>query len=195
MVTLEKFKYIKNKYGLYASWAVWDEEGDTPKSNVGNLEVLDPKVNDQLIQQLNSKSVLVALNISRGAIQTPLANFHDKRPVATDFKIRHALKGTNLWGSYMTDLFKDYDEKSSSNVKKYIQANPDFVTKNIDFFKEELKDLGDVKNLVAFGGEVHSQLNKYFSHDFNIIKIPHYANYVSQAKYREMVAELIGGMD
>ena len=195
MITLEKFKYIKNKYGLYASWAVWDEEGDTPKSNVGNLEILDPKVNDQLIQQLNSKNVLVALNISRGAIQTPLANFHDKRSVATDFKIRHALKGTRLWGSYMTDLFKDYDEKTSSNVKKYIRANPDFVTKNIDFFKMELKDLGDVKNLIAFGGDVYIQLKKYFDHDFNIIKIPHYANYVSQLKYREMVAKLIKDLD
>ena len=195
MITLEKFKYIKNKYGLYASWAIWDEEGDTPKSNIGNLEVLDPLSNDKLLQELNSKSVLVALNISRGAIQTPLANFHDKRSVATDFKIRHALKGTKLWGSYMTDLFKDYDEKSSSNVKKYIQANPDFVSKNIDFFWNEIKDLGEVKNLIAFGGEVHAQLKKYFDQDFNIIKIPHYANYFSQATYREMVAELIKDLD
>lgn len=195
MITLEKFKYIKNKYGLYASWAIWDEEGDTPKSNIGNLEVLDPLSNDKLLQELNSKSVLVALNISRGAIQTPLANFHDKRSVATDFKIRHALKGTKLWGSYMTDLFKDYDEKSSSNVKKYIQTNPDFVTKNIDFFRNEIQDLGEVKNLIAFGGEGHAQLKKNFDQDFNIIKIPHYANYFSQATYREMVAELIEDLD
>ena len=191
MITEKKFNYVKDKYGLYASWAIWAPQGETPKSNVGDLTIFDLSNSKNILDDLGTEYVLVALNISRGAIQTPLANFHDKRSEATDFKIRHALKDTPLWGSYMTDLFKDYDEKSSSNVRKFISTNPDFVDSNVDFFKNELDDIGQPKKLIAFGGEVYKHLNKFFSDKYEIIKIPHYANYVSQEKYREMVLELI----
>ena len=40
---------------------------------------------------LNPNIILVALNISRGDIAEPFANFHDKIP-STDFKIKYAIK-------------------------------------------------------------------------------------------------------
>ena len=48
MISEEKFYFIKEKYQFYSSWAVWAEQGDKPKSNVGDLSVLDPKQNKNL---------------------------------------------------------------------------------------------------------------------------------------------------
>ena len=39
MLTLEKYNQIKKKYGKSASWAIWAEEGSTPKSNISDLNV------------------------------------------------------------------------------------------------------------------------------------------------------------
>ena len=77
--TRKKFDYIKEKYGNVGSWAIWAGEGDKPKSNIGDLTILDPDINKKLLSQLNPNVVLVGLNISR-KIKVPLANFHDKRP-------------------------------------------------------------------------------------------------------------------
>ena len=39
-----KFELIKKKkYGHYASWAIWAEVGDTPKSNMGDLNIFEEK--------------------------------------------------------------------------------------------------------------------------------------------------------
>ena len=39
---LEKFNFIKEKYGHCASWAIWKEVGATPKSNMGDSLVFTP---------------------------------------------------------------------------------------------------------------------------------------------------------
>lgn len=35
MISQELFERIKTKYGDVASWAVWDDAGSKPKSNMG----------------------------------------------------------------------------------------------------------------------------------------------------------------
>ena len=187
-VSLENFKKIKNKYQYLSSWAIWAKEGETPKSNIGDLTVLDPNINKNLLSQLNPEVVFVALNISRGDIKIPLGNFHDHRPVATDFKIRFAFKDTPFWGGYMTDIIKDFEEKISGKVKDYLSKNRDFEKQNIDTFLEELNDIG-AKNpvLIAFGNEVFNILNRHLKDRFKIIKVPHYANYTNKEKYREQI--------
>ena len=115
MISEKKFYFIKEKYQFYSSWAVWAEQGDKPKSNVGDLSVLDPKQNKNLLKTLNPNIILVALNISRGDIAEPFANFHDKSSRATDFKIRYAIKDTPIWGAYMTDIIKKLYFKFKNN--------------------------------------------------------------------------------
>ncbi len=187
-VSLEQFKKIKSKYQYLSSWAIWATEGETPKSNIGDLTVLDPNINKNLLSQLNPEVVFVALNISRGDIKIPLGNFHDHRPVATDFKIRFAFKDTPFWGGYMTDIIKDFEEKISGNVKDYLSKNRDFEKQNVDIFLEELNDIG-AKNpvLIAFGNEVFNILNRHLKDRFKIIKVPHYANYTNKEEYREQI--------
>ena len=59
----------------------------------------------------NPNIIFVALNFSRETVMEDFANFHDARHISQDFKIRYALKGTKLWGGYMTDIIKNFPEK------------------------------------------------------------------------------------
>ena len=108
---LEKFNFIKRKYGKVASWAVWKEVGETPMSNMGDLSILDPQQNPDVLSELKPDVVFVGFNTSRDITNTPhFSNFHSNSPHAKDYKIRFALNDTELWGGYMTDIIKDYPE-------------------------------------------------------------------------------------
>jgi hypothetical protein len=189
MVDRAKFEFIKEKYGHWTSWAIWAEAGDAPKSNVGDLSIFS---GDNFLSQLNSEVILVGLNISRGDIKSPLANFHDARSEATDYKIRYALKDTPFWGGYMTDIIKDFNEKESGKMMSYLRVNKEFEDKNVEIFYEELKDLGSVSPIIiAFGNDAYSILTRNFKDQYRVLKVPHYANYTSKERYREQVQDLI----
>ena len=192
MISQNQFNFIKSKYQYWSSWAIWADQGDTPKSNVGDLSVLDPSTNPKLLPTLNPNIVLVALNISRGDITLPFGNFHDARSEATDYKIRYATNDTPLWGAYMTDIIKDFEEKISGKVKSYLRENRDFEKENVDFFVQELCDIGATNpTLIAFGNESYDILKRNLNNEFKIHKIPHYANYSSKEKYRQQIKEVM----
>jgi hypothetical protein len=193
MIDQTQFEFIKKKYGHYASWAIWANEGEKPKDNVGDLSVLNIDSNDELLNLLNPNVILVGLNISRGRIEIPLANFHDARSEAMDYKIRYALKNSPFWGAYMTDIIKDFEQKSSGKMISYLRTNKKFEEENVKIFREEINDLG-VNNptIVAFGRDAHVILNRNFKNEFRIYKIPHYSNYTSKEKYREEVKSILG---
>jgi hypothetical protein len=134
-MNLKKFNFIKEKYGLLASWAVWTEAGDKAKSNMGDLSIFD---DPDVIDSLNENIIFVGLNVSRGSIKIPLSNFHDPNPRATDFKTRFALKNTPYWGGYMTDIVKNYSEIDSSKIPSYLRNNPQIESSNIKVFEEEI---------------------------------------------------------
>ena len=192
MISQNQFNFIKSKYQYWSSWAIWADQGDTPKSNVGDLSVLDPSTNPKLLPTLNPNIALVALNISRGDITLPFGNFHDARSEATDYKIRYATNDTPLWGAYMTDIIKDFEEKISGKVKSYLRENRDFEKENVDFFVQELCDIGATNpTLIAFGNESYDILKRNLNNEFKIHKIPHYANYSSKEKYRQQIKEVM----
>ncbi|SVB74957.1 uncharacterized protein METZ01_LOCUS227811, partial [marine metagenome] len=37
-MTISKFYSIKESYGHMASWAIWDKQGEKPKSNMENID-------------------------------------------------------------------------------------------------------------------------------------------------------------
>lgn len=192
MIDRDTFDLIKNKYGDVASWAIWSDEGQKVKSNVGDLSILDPDVNGDLLTQLNPNVVLVGLNISRGSIKTPLANFHDSRPEATDFKIRFAFKDGAYWGGYMTDIIKNFDQKDSSKVTSYLRKNKLVEEENVKIFRQELIDIGATNpTLIAFGRDVFDILNRNFKDEFKILKINHYAYRMSKEDYRAQVQSVL----
>ncbi|WP_214020135.1 hypothetical protein [Methanoculleus sp.] len=192
MINQEKFEFIKEKYGYYASWAIWADAGEKPKDNIGDLSVFDIKYNSGLLEQLNPNIILVGLNISRGRIKDPLANFHDARPEAMDFKIRYALRGSPFWGAYMTDIIKDFDQKVSGKVWSYLRTHKQFEIENAKLFHEEINDVGAHNpTIIAFGDVAYRILMRNFMDDYKILKVPHYSIYCSKEKYRENVGRIL----
>ncbi len=188
MVNQKKFESIKKDHGGYASWAIWADEGERPKDNVGDLSIFDIGNYASFIQHLKPNIILVGLNISSRPIEGALGNFHDARPQSQDFKIRYALKDTPFWGAYMTDIIKDFQQKSSGKMMSYLRNDKVFEEENVKTFRGEINDLG-VNNptIVAFGGDAHKVLNRNFKGEYAIHKIPHYSMYISKEKYREEV--------
>jgi hypothetical protein len=122
MISIELFEKIKIKYGDVASWAVWDDAGIKPKSNMGNMNIFDLHENPDLLEILRNNVVMVGLNFSRPLLPTkPFKNFHDLSPHANDFKIRYAFRNTQFYGAYMTDIIKNLEMKSSNEVRSYLK--------------------------------------------------------------------------
>jgi hypothetical protein len=190
MISKEKFDEIKAKYGHYASWGVWAEEGVRPKDNAGDISVLDPNLNRQLLDTLNPNVVLVGLNIS-GRIERSLGNFHSPSPSAQDYKIRFALKNTPFWGAYITDVIKDFEQKCSGKMVEFLRNNPEFEKENIKTFLEELDVLGVTNpKIIAFGGDAYRSLKRHLpDHDIN--KVYHYSHFINKEKLREQFDALI----
>lgn len=187
MISIEKYTEIRKRYGDFASWAVWADEGKKPKDNIGDLSVLNPNENPDLLKTLHGKSILLGLNISR-RIEQPLGNFHDPRPMATDFKIRYALKNTSYWGSYMTDIIKDFEERVSGEMMRFLKNNRTFERENICELRNEISVLGFSNPvLVTFGKDAEKIAKRNLGEEFRIIGIPHYARYISKEDYRSRV--------
>jgi hypothetical protein len=164
---------------------------------VGDLNILDPQQNPNLLSQLNPDVVFVGLNISMNLSDgKPFCNFHSSNTHAKDYKIRFATINTNLWGGYMTDIIKHYPELHGQNVVSFLRDNPDIEKKNIKIFREELKDLGtENPTIIAFGNAVYNILERNLGDQFYINKLTHYSHYISQENYREKVLSLIQEMD
>lgn len=187
MINTETYSEIRKRFGHFASWAVWAEEGKNPKDNIGDLSVFDPDQNPMLLETLHGKSIFLGLNISR-KIESSLGNFHDPRPMATDFKIRYALKHTNYWGSYMTDIIKDFEEKVSGRMMSFLSKNRRFEEENIQQLRKEIEVLGfENPILVTFGKDAETIANRNLGKEFQIVRISHYASYISKENYRAQV--------
>ena len=180
MSGIKTFTEIRERFSHFASWAVWADEGVNPKDNIDDLSVLNPDVNPNLLKILHGNAILLGLNISR-RIERLLGNFHDPRPMATDFKIRYALKDTSYWGSYMTDIIKAFEEKASGKMMSFLRTNKDFERENIRKLREEIEFLRfSQPTLVAFGKDAEKIAERNLSKEFKIVGIPHYANYISK---------------
>ena len=183
---------IANKYGDYASWAVWAEVGLKPKSNVGDLTIFDHGRNHGLLDRLKPNVVMVGLNISR-RVEKTFGNFHDNRPQSQDYKIRYAFMDTQFYGAYMTDIIKDFEQKISGTVLKYLKSNKDFERQNILLFEQELVDLKSKDPLIiAFGNDSFDILDRHFRKKFKIIKVPHYSKHISKEDYRTEIENITG---
>lgn len=190
MIDRERFERIKACHGIYASWAVWADASDRPKSNVGDLRVLDPDINPSLLDVLRSDTVMVALNFSRPLpVVPPFHNFHSASASANDFKLRHAFKDTPYYGSYMTDIIKNFPMLRSSDVRKHL--TPALIRENVDAFLGEFVDLAaDKPTVIALGRDAHELILKHVpgSAYARLIRVTHYSHQVNKEKYRDMVA-------
>jgi hypothetical protein len=185
-----RFHLIKRRHGACGSWAVWAPPSGAPKSNMGDLQILNEHANPALLETLNPRVVMVGLNISRGGANEPFRNFHDPSPVANDFKIRYAFRDTGFWGAYMTDVIKGVVEPVSGTLLNYLRKNPVVVRDHVKILRSELLDLGCPQPVIlAFGGAAHALLKENLSVDDYSLLVPltHYSHRISKEKYRDTV--------
>jgi len=191
MISLETFESIKKKYGGVASWAVWEDVGEKPKSNMGHLNIFDLRKNPSLLEVLKTNVVMVGLNISKSKTPTePFFNFHPLYSSANDFKIRYAFKDTEFYGAYMTDIIKYYPNMNSREVRAELKQNSKLVQDNISLFRQELSDIGAKEPiLLAFGFGVYDLLNKHLNNNeySKLIRLTHYSHYISKEDYKKKV--------
>jgi hypothetical protein len=194
MVDRETFDRIKEKHGPHASWAVWSKPDGKPKSNQGDLTVLDPDQNPALLGMLRSDVVMVGLNLSRDQ-PPPFGNFHDASSRGQDYKIRFAFTGTPFYGAYMTDIIKKVRMLKSGDLMRYLAAHPHVVAENVERLLEEFDDLtSEPPTVIAFGRSAHLLAAKHLPANrySRLVRVTHYADYSSQTAYRERVLSELG---
>lgn len=185
----ERFDLIKHKHGGYSSWAVWAPATRGPKSNIGDLSVLDANANPMVLQTVNHAVVMVGLNISR-SFEEPFRNFHDRNPNANDFKLRVAFTGTPYYGAYMTDVVKNVPMVKSGDLIRYLGENPAVIDSQIATFRDELRDLDCAQpTILAFGSAAYKLLLQHLmrSEYRALVRLTHYSHYVGKDKYRDTV--------
>ena len=187
-ISLDEYEKIKLKYGSMSSWAIWSEQGEKIKSNMGDISFFEnPTI--KTLKTLNPNIILVGLNISKH-IPKNFSNFHPDYSSAQDYKTIYELKNTMFWGAYMTDIIKDFEEKVSGNMMKYLSKNKTFEKENILKFEEELVDIGSKSPIIiAFGNDSYKILKRNFKH-YKIYKVSHYSAFINVDKYREEFIKL-----
>jgi hypothetical protein len=188
MVDRATFDRIKAKRGLHASWAVWALSDERPKSNVGDLTVLDPDRNPALLGIRRSDVVMIGLNLSDLPVQ--FGNFHDAEPEGQDYKIRRALTGTPFYGAYMTDIIKGVVMLKSGDLMRHLAANPHVLAESIERLLEEFDDLKSKSpTVIAFGGSAYLLASKHLPANrySRLVRVKHYSHCISPTDYRERV--------
>jgi hypothetical protein len=194
----ETYDLIKRRHGGYASWAVWAEPTGGPKSNIGDLDVLDPDANPDLLDTVRTDVVMLGLNLARAFPADSLANFHDRASRGQDYKIRHAFTHTPYYGAYMTDLIKGEVMLRSSDLVRAVASDPVKIRASVEMFLGELADLQSSSPplLIAFGGDAYALAAEHLpSGSYSrLIRVTHYSHYISQQNYRSRaLAELADG--
>jgi hypothetical protein len=187
MISLKQFELIRKTHGKYASWAVWTEASDKPKSNMGDMAIF---ADNLVLPLLKTNVLMVGLNLSRFTISEPFRNFHDPSPSAQDYKIRFAFRDTEHYGAYMTDIIKGVVEVDSKNIPKHLKENPGVLADSLKIFRQELRDLGSVSPLIlAFGRIAYDTIKENLSlaEYGKLIRLTHYSHQIGKEKYRETV--------
>jgi hypothetical protein len=190
----QTFDRIKERHGGYASWAVWADASDKPKSNIGDIRILDPDANPALLQTLRNDVVMIGLNISRSFSES-FRNFHDPSRRANDFKIRYAFAETAYYGAYMTDIVKHVKMLESASLIHYLKENPSVVGRNVEKLLEEFEDLQCLRpTILAFGTAAHGLVaNNIPSKAYSrLVRLTHYSHRISKEEYRQTVLSQIG---
>lgn len=161
MYTRDEYSRLKQKYGTRASWAIWSKKDQD-----------DPLIIEEFVPKLHSKYILLGLNASGPIESIPWINFH-KGP-SNVRKLKYASTNNGLWGSYITDLFKDIPEKNSLKLREIL--TDELINKNVNSFYDEMKDIkiGPDSVFIVFGYPAEYYFNKYFRSEYKNPVIPHY---------------------
>ena len=191
MIEIERYNKLKEKYGHVSSWTIWREKGKKAKSNTDGMTIFE---DEDICYKLNDKYVFVALNWSgtHGVQEDkPWKNFHSSYSSQNDYRLRYVLCETQFWGSYITDIIKEYPELDSKKVVREIRKGNIKIEDHINKFKEELKILSDERPiLIALGNYSFNILQDNLQDEYELYKITHYSHFKNLEDYKKEVLEL-----
>lgn len=194
MIDKKSYDELKKSFGHVSSWAIWSLPAERAKSNTGNMSVF--KDENALINILNPNYVFVGLNASEVENKNiePWSCFHSTSPRQNDYKLRYALMNTEYWGSYITDIIKEFPKTASGEVAKYIKKNPLVLEKNQKKFLDEISLLGKKPVLVAMGKQPFKYIKSFEALGYKVLQIPHYSyTEYNKENYREVVLSILNG--
>lgn len=170
----QKYKIIKENYGGYASWAIWNH------NDLADLSVIDKE-----IENLNPNIIMLGLNIS-ASLDKAWQNFHAGKH---DRKLMKAFNEGEYRGAYMTDFIKGVAEPKSKLVMEHLQEPK--LSKYVESFETELEIIGsDNPTIIVFGAD-KSQLaltiKKLFSEKYIVKNIPHYSSWGTDQEWLDKV--------
>ena len=198
-ISVDKFKKVKKNSGEYASWVIWKEYNETmaPKEGVEDLSIFDDE--NKIVKELNDKYVFVALNGAEHDSEKRIwGNFHssDKKR-ENDFKLRYALQGTKLWGSYITDFMLITKTNSKEVIEEYNSLSQKEKENNIKRLQNEIDIINKDAVIIAIGKDARKLIDESGEFKNNkIYDIPHYSarNYNNKEDYKKDVSEIIKGI-
>ena len=198
-ISVDKFKKVKDNSGYYASWAIWREyyETMTPKEGIEDLSIFDDE--NKIVKEFNDKYVFVALNGAEHDSEKRIwGNFHssDKKR-ENDFKLRYALQGTKLWGSYITDFMLITKTNSKEVIEEYNSLSQKEKENNIKRLQNEIDIINKDAVIIAIGKDARKLIDESGEFKNNkIYDIPHYSarNYNNKEDYKKDVSEIIKGI-
>ncbi|TPE52592.1 hypothetical protein [Amaricoccus solimangrovi] len=192
-ITDEALRSIEDRFGWCSSWAIWADPDGTAKSGIEDISVFDFQKHPDHREIIHSRYFLVGLNVSGEINRGSFSNFHSDSKRSQDYKMRHAFRGTPLWGAYMTDILKNFPEMSSAKVREHVRNNPQTLKEQFENFQEEIDILCEEKpNIIAMGGLTYDLLRSGFANEYRLLRITHYSHYISPSMYRQEVHDRLG---
>jgi hypothetical protein len=185
-ITADAFESIEKSYWKCSSWGLWADQGNSVKSNVGDLSVFDFSKAPQNFDRLHANFFVVGLNISTDTINEKFQNFHSSSPRSHDYKLRYAFMDTPVWGCYMTDILKDYPEVDSSKVKKSLADKSADLNKHFYTLSKEIEILNAERAIfIGLGGLATDLLRIALPKSTKIIGVRHYSDWrIGKEQYR-----------
>ncbi|MEQ6898588.1 hypothetical protein [Microbacterium sp. KR10-403] len=193
-ITRDRFEEARRDWGVVGSWAVWADArpGQGVKDGVGEMSVLDPEQNEHLLDTLQPEVVMLGINGSGAPMPVPFSNFHDPSPRANHFKLRHAYRATLFWGAYLTDAFKGIECYGAKRTIAFLRAHPLVVRDQLARLDDELAAVGsDDPLVIVFGGDLFALLREHWHDGARMVRVPHYAHYLSKEDYRAQALRAI----
>ena len=143
---------LLNHFGKTSSWAIWGTPSNNNWKSKDGVADMCPLSEENILHVANKKYVFVGLNPASHDIipheVQPWEAFHSsdmKR--AQDYKLRYALKGTEFWGSFMTDIYPDIIDTDANNAIK--KATESITNNSVDDLIKILEILGETPIVVA----------------------------------------------
>ena len=175
---------IKDEFGKFSSWAIWDFQ------NEKNTTIIEDN-----LELLHSNYVFIGLNISKevGLWENFRGGKHDRKIKYTFNSIRH------IKGAYMTDLIKKAEVNSTNLLKKIKDGEID-ILKQINILRNEL-DLIKVTSkskFIIFGNVAREIYDEYFEKYFpdnKVYYLKHYSGRGDDKKWVENVWERLNITD